>query len=144
MAPGWNRQWKRAGRDEEAKSTRPAPDPGSRAKHPQVCPFWGTSQIPFPKSELKVMKKTGKFKYDMGLLAMPQTQISWEKEVGEEAKSYFLTYAQKIDGMFPVCVHVCTHTGMFSHSCPMHDRRQRLMLARLSLLPLPLYFKYFC
>ncbi|XP_060248810.1 palmdelphin isoform X2 [Meriones unguiculatus] len=35
MAPGWNRHWKRTGRDEEAKSARPAPDPGSRAKYPQ-------------------------------------------------------------------------------------------------------------
>lgn len=38
MASRWNQQWKRAGRDEEAKSTRPAPDPGSRTKYPQVWP----------------------------------------------------------------------------------------------------------
>lgn len=35
MASRWNQQWKRAGRDEEAKSTRPALDPGSRTKYPQ-------------------------------------------------------------------------------------------------------------
>lgn len=63
MAPGWNQQWKRTGRDEETKSARPAPDPGSRAKHPQVRPFWGTSPISLPKRKLAVMKKTGKFKY---------------------------------------------------------------------------------
>lgn len=38
MASRWNQQWKRAGRDEEAESTRPAPDPGSGTKYPQVWP----------------------------------------------------------------------------------------------------------
>lgn len=38
MASRWNQQWKRTGRDEETKSTRPAPDPGSRTKYPQVWP----------------------------------------------------------------------------------------------------------
>lgn len=38
MASRWNQQWKRAGGDEEAKSTRPTPDPGPRTEHPQVWP----------------------------------------------------------------------------------------------------------
>jgi len=44
MAPGRNWQWKRTRRDEEAESARPTPDPGSRAKHPQVWPYWSSSQ----------------------------------------------------------------------------------------------------
>ena len=36
MPTRWNWQQKRTGRDEEAKSTRPAPDPGPRTKYPQV------------------------------------------------------------------------------------------------------------
>lgn len=60
MAPRRNQQWERTGRDEEAKSTRPTPDPGSRAKYPQVCPFWGTSQISSPpKVKVVVMGKLG-------------------------------------------------------------------------------------
>lgn len=47
MAAGWNQQWKRTGRDEEAKSTRPAPDPGSRTKYPQVWPSLRCSTTTF-------------------------------------------------------------------------------------------------
>lgn len=36
MASRRDHHWKRTGRDEEAKSTRPAPDPGSRTKYTQV------------------------------------------------------------------------------------------------------------
>lgn len=71
MAPRRNQQWERTGRDEEAKPTRPTPDPGSRAKYPQVCPFWGTSQSPPPESEGGRHEKIGKCKYQMGLLVMP-------------------------------------------------------------------------
>lgn len=38
MASRWNQQWKRTGGNEETKSTRPVPDPGSRTKYPQVWP----------------------------------------------------------------------------------------------------------
>lgn len=43
MASRWSQHRKRTGRDEETKSTRPAPDPGSRTKYPQVWPSLGYS-----------------------------------------------------------------------------------------------------
>lgn len=43
MASRWSQHRKRTGRDEETKSTRPAPDPGSRTKYPQVRPSLGYS-----------------------------------------------------------------------------------------------------
>lgn len=38
MASGRSQQRERAGRDEEAKPARPAPDPASGTEHPQVRP----------------------------------------------------------------------------------------------------------